>query len=91
MYEKFYGLTNKPFNLTPDSEFFFASQKHEEALNRLLLAISERNGFTVITGEIGSGKTTICRTLLSKLDPTTKVTLILNTHLTKREFLTSIL
>lgn len=91
MYEKFYKLNSKPFNLTPDSEFFFASPKHEEALNRLLLAISERNGFTVITGEIGSGKTTVCRTLLSKLDPTTKVTLILNTHLTKREFLTSIL
>lgn len=91
MYEKFYGFTGKPFNLTPDSEFFFASSKHEEALNRLLLAISERNGFAVITGEIGSGKTTICRTLLSKLDPTTKVTLILNTHLGRKELLITIL
>ena len=91
MYEKFYGFTNKPFNLTPDSDFFFASSKHEEALNRLLLAISERNGFAVVTGEIGSGKTTVCRTLLNKLDSTTKVVLILNTYLSKKELLTTIL
>ena len=63
----------------------------EEALNCLLMAISERNGFVVITGEIGSGKTTVCRILLNKLDPATKVTLILNTHLGKKELLTTIL
>jgi len=91
MYEKFYGFTDKPFNLTPDSKFFYASSKHEEALNCLLLAISERNGFVVITGEIGSGKTTVCRTLLSRLDPTTKVALVLNTHLGKKELLTTVL
>jgi general secretion pathway protein A len=91
MYEKFYGFSDKPFNLTPDSKFFFASAKHEEALNCMLLAISERNGFVVITGEIGSGKTTVCRTLLNKLDPATKVALILNTHLGKKELLTTIL
>ncbi len=91
MYEKFYGFADRPFNLTPDSKFFFASAKHEEALNCLLLAISERNGFVVITGEIGSGKTTVCRTLLNRLDPTTKVALILNTHLGKKELLTTIL
>jgi len=91
MYEQYYGFNDKPFNLTPDSKFFFASAKHEEALNCLLLAISERNGFVVITGEIGSGKTTVCRTLLNKLDPSTKVALILNTHLGKKELLTTIL
>ncbi len=91
MYEKFYKFKNKPFNMTPDSEFFFASSRHEEALNRLLVAISEKSGFAVITGEIGSGKTTVCRTLLSKLDPTTKIALILNTHLGKKELLTTIL
>ena len=91
MYEKYYGFTEKPFNLTPDSKFFYASSKHEEALNCLLLAISERNGFVVITGEIGSGKTTVCRTLINKLDPSTKVALILNTHLGKKELLTTIL
>jgi general secretion pathway protein A len=91
MYEKFYGFRDKPFNLTPDSKFFYASAKHQEALNCLLLAISERNGFVVITGEIGSGKTTVCRTLLNKLEPTAKVALILNTHLGKKELLTTIL
>lgn len=91
MYEKFYGFIDKPFNLTPDSRFFYASAKHEEALNCLLLAISERNGFVVITGEIGSGKTTVCRTLINKLDPTTKVALVLNTHLSKKELMTTIL
>ena len=91
MYERFYGFTSRPFNMTPDSEFFFASSKHEEALNRLLVAISEKSGFAVITGEIGSGKTTVCRALLNKLDPTTKVCLILNTHLGKKELITTIL
>ena len=91
MYEKFYDFTDKPFNMTPDSKFFFSSSKHEEALNCLLLAISERNGFVVITGEIGAGKTTVCRTLLNRLDQTTKVALVLNTHLGKKELLTTIL
>lgn len=91
MYEKFYGFTDKPFNLTPDSKFFYSSAKHEEALNCLLLAISERNGFVVITGDIGSGKTTVCRTLLNKLDSSTKVALVLNTHLGKKELLTTVL
>lgn len=91
MYEQYYRFTDKPFNMTPDSKFFYASPKHEEALNCLLLAISERNGFVVITGEIGSGKTTVCRTLLNRLDPAIKVALILNTHLGKKELITSIL
>ncbi len=91
MYEKYYGFTDKPFNLTPDSKFFFASAKHEEALNCLLLAISERNGFVVITGEIGSGKTTVCRTLINRLDKATRIALVLNTHLGKKELLTTIL
>jgi len=91
MYEKFYGFTDKPFNLTPDSKFFYSSAKHEEALNCLILSISEKSGFVVITGEIGSGKTTVCRTLLKRLDSTTRVALILNTHLGRKELLTTIL
>jgi len=91
MYEKFYKFKHKPFNMTPDSHFFFASSKHEEALNRLLVSISEKSGFAVVTGEVGSGKTTVCRTLLNKLDPTTKVALVLNTHLGKKELITTIL
>lgn len=91
MYEQYYGFTDKPFNMTPDSKFFYASAKHEEALNCLLLAISERNGFVVITGEIGSGKTTVCRALMNRLDQSTKIALVLNTHLGKKELLTTIL
>lgn len=91
MYENFFGFTHKPFNMTPDSEFFFESPKHEEALSRLLVAVSERHGFAVITGEIGAGKTTVCRALLNKLEPGTKIALILNTHLGKKELLTTVL
>lgn len=91
MYEKFYGFTEKPFNTTPDSKFFFPSAKHTEALNSMLYAITERKGFVVITGEIGSGKTTVCRALLNRLDFNTKVALITNSHLTQRELLAAIL
>lgn len=91
MYEKFYCLTEKPFNATPDSRFFFPSNKHTEALNSLIYAINERKGFVVITGEIGSGKTTVCRTLISKLDLDTKVALITNTNITAKELICEIL
>lgn len=91
MYEKFYGFKEKPFNMTPDSKFFYPSPKHEEALNCILLAISQRSGFVVITGDIGSGKTTVCRTVISNLNGATKTALILNTHLNRKELLTTIL
>ncbi len=91
MYEKFYEFSEKPFNTTPDSKFFFPSAKHTEALNSLIYAINERKGFVVITGEIGAGKTTVCRTLLNKLSLNTKVATITNTHLTSRELITEIL
>jgi general secretion pathway protein A len=91
MYEKFYEFTEKPFNITPDSKFFFPSDKHTEALNSLIYAINERRGFVVITGEIGAGKTTVIRTLLNKLDFNTKVAMINNTHLTCKELIVELL
>lgn len=91
MYNKFYGLQESPFNLTPNSRFFFASHKHTEALDSLIYAIDQRKGFVVITGEIGSGKTTVCRTLLSKLDRHTQIALITNTHLSGKDLLMTIL
>jgi general secretion pathway protein A len=91
MYEKFYQLTEKPFNTTPDSKFFYPSPKHTEALNSLIYAINERKGFVVITGEIGVGKTTVWRTLMNKLEPNTKVAIITNTHLTCKELIAEIL
>ena len=68
MYENFYNLKEKPFNMNPDSRFFFPSERHTEALSNLLYTVNERRGFAVITGEIGSGKTTVCRTLFNKLE-----------------------
>lgn len=91
MYEKFYGFTEKPFNTTPDAKFFFPSTKHTEALNSLIYAIGERKGFVVITGEIGAGKTTVCKTLLNKLELNTRVATITNTHLTCKELIAEIL
>ncbi|MCX6743256.1 MAG: AAA family ATPase [Candidatus Parcubacteria bacterium] len=87
MYEKFYGFSEKPFNTTPDSKFFFPSAKHTEALNSLIYALNERKGFVVITGEIGAGKTTVYRTMLNKLDLNTRVAVITNTHLTPKELI----
>jgi len=87
MYEQFYNFTEKPFNLTPDSKYFFPSKEHEEALNSLIYTVNERKGFAVITGEIGSGKTTICRTLLNKLDTHTKTAIITNTYLTGKQLI----
>ena len=91
MYNQFYGFKESPFNLTPNSRFFFASHKHTEALDSLVYAINQRKGFVVITGEIGSGKTTVCRTLLSKLDRHTQVALITNTNLNSKDMLMMIL
>jgi general secretion pathway protein A len=90
MYLEFYGLKRRPFDMTPDPTFFFPSQKHTEALSSLVYTITEKRGLVVITGEIGSGKTTVCRTLLRKLDPDAKVAMITNTNLTAKQLLEAI-
>lgn len=91
MYFNYFGFKEAPFNLTPNSRFFFESEKHSEALSTLLYAIKERKGFVVVSGNIGSGKTTVCRTLLNQLDPNTKTALITNTHISGKDLLTSVL
>jgi general secretion pathway protein A len=91
MYEKHYGFKEKPFSVTPDTKFFFSSEKHSEALDSLIYTIQERKGFAVVTGEIGSGKTTVWHNLLHKLDTSTKVALITNTHLTPKQMIVAIL
>src|SRR3989338_2598381 len=77
MYKSFYGLTEYPFSVTADPSFFFSSKHHAEAYSHLLYGIQQRKGILVITGEIGTGKTTLCRTLLSSLDNTVKTAFIL--------------
>ena len=91
MYEKFYGFREKPFRMTPDTRYFYPSPKHTDALNHMVYAIEERRGFVVITGEIGSGKTTLSRVLFQKLDPRTKTAVIRNTNLTPREMISLVL
>jgi len=68
MYEQYYGLSEKPFSLTPDTEFFYRSVTHQEALNVLLVAIRAGDGFLKVTGEVGTGKTLLCRKLLDALE-----------------------
>lgn len=78
MYLDFYGLREPPFAITPDPRFLFFSPKHREALNHLLYGIRERKGFVQLTGEVGSGKTTVCRAMLEQLGPQYATALILN-------------
>jgi general secretion pathway protein A len=91
MYNQFYGFSEAPFNLTPDPRFLFLSARHREAYDHLLFGIRERKGFIQITGEVGAGKTTLCRALLAELGPTYKTALILNPSLTASQLLRTIL
>jgi general secretion pathway protein A len=91
MYRKHYGFQDLPFNMTPNSRFFYASAKHTEALSTLVYAIEQRKGFVVITGDIGSGKTTVCRALLNQLSSQTETALITNTHISGKDLLYIIL
>jgi general secretion pathway protein A len=79
MYLKFYGLREAPFSPTPDPKFLFQSTRHREALAHLLYGVGERKGFVVMTGEIGTGKTTLLRTLLARLDREVHVSYVHNT------------
>lgn len=78
MYLEYYGLSEPPFNITPNPRFLFYSAKHREAFNHVLYGIRERKGFVQLTGEVGAGKTTICRAILEKLDEQFETALILN-------------
>lgn len=87
MYTKFYSLTEKPFEITPDPRFLYLSENHKEALAHLTYAVRERKGFTVITGEVGTGKTTLIQTLLSRLDGSTRTAYLFNPKLGSTDFL----
>lgn len=90
MYKDFHGLREYPFNMTPDPQFLFLSHNHRIALDVLRFGIRDRRGFIVITGEIGAGKTTVCRSLLRSLDANTKTALLLNPTLSDSQILRAI-
>lgn len=91
MYESFFTLSEKPFNLTPDPKFLFLGKSHQEAFNLLNYGIQRREGFAAITGEVGIGKTTICRALVDNLTSRTRTALVLNPLLSETELLETIL
>ncbi len=90
MYTSFFGLTEKPFTITPDPRYLFMSERHSEALAHLVYGVTESDGFIQLTGEVGTGKTTLVRSLLQKLPKRTEVAVILNPQLTAQEFLVAI-
>ncbi|MFH0762570.1 MAG: AAA family ATPase [Candidatus Omnitrophota bacterium] len=90
MYCQFYGLKERPFNVTADPAFFFASRIHREALSHLIYGASQRKGIMVLTGEIGTGKTTLCRFFLNRLGKNTRTALILNPYFSEIELLEAI-
>jgi len=91
MYEQFYDFEESPFNITPDPRFLFFSEKHREAFNHLLFGIRERKGFIQITGEVGAGKTTLCRALLEELGDGYRTALILNPLVSRVQLIWTIL
>ena len=91
MYDQFYGFHEPPFNITPDPRFLFFSERHREAFDHILFGIRERKGFIQITGEVGAGKTTLCRAVLEQLGPGYVTALILNPCMTSAQLLRAIL
>jgi general secretion pathway protein A len=91
MYNELYGFRESPFNITPDPRFLFFSDRHREAFNHILFGIRERKGFIQVTGEVGAGKTTVCRAILEELGPQVRTALILNPCLTSTQLLRAIL
>ena len=90
MYERFFGLTEKPFAITPDPRYLFLSERHAEALAHLAYGIQEAGGFVQLTGEVGTGKTMMVRSLLQQLPANCDMALILNPRITPAEFLLAI-
>ncbi|MGB5325121.1 MAG: AAA family ATPase [Pseudomonadales bacterium] len=90
MYLDFFGLHEKPFSIAPDPRYLYMTEQHKEAMAHLLFGISEEGGFILLTGEIGTGKTTICRGLLNQLPDDVDIAFIINPRLSASEMLQSV-
>jgi len=91
VFSSFFGFTEHPFSNTPDPKYFFPTSTHQDSLTRLLDGIASKKGFLVLTGDVGTGKTTMCRTLLRRLkDEDTETALVLNPDLSETEILAAI-
>ncbi|WP_432464369.1 AAA family ATPase [Agarivorans sp. QJM3NY_33] len=90
MYLDYFGLKETPFSIAPNPEFLFMSERHKEALAHLSFGLGETGGFVLLTGEVGTGKTTVSRALLKQLPATTKVAFVLNPTLTEIELLATV-
>jgi general secretion pathway protein A len=91
MYEEYYGFVEKPFSLTPDPKYLYKSESHVNAFELMQYAIRRREGFVVVTGDIGTGKTTLCRAILEQTDRRTFSALILNPFISEEDLLRIIL
>ena len=91
MYEAYYRFNRPPFSLTPDPEFLFKSQSHQTALEQLLRGIRRREGFLLLTADIGTGKTTIWQTVIEQLGPKTFTAVVRNSFSSERELLLAML
>jgi general secretion pathway protein A len=87
MYTSHFKLRENPFSLTPDPKYLFLSRQHREALHHLIYGVKEKKGFIVVTGGIGTGKTTLSRALLARMDPCVETALIFNSYLSDMELL----
>jgi general secretion pathway protein A len=91
MYAAYFGLKENPFNLSPEPRYLFLSEHHRDALNCLIYGIQEKKGFVLLSGGIGLGKTTICRSLLESLDDSVETALIFNTAISDMDLLETVL
>ncbi len=90
MYLEFFGLNDNPFTIAPDPRYFYLSQGHREALSHLLYGVDSDSGFVLLTGEVGTGKTLLCRCLIDQIAPGTEIAFLLNPNLDVQELLASI-
>ena len=90
MYESYFGLTERPFSIAPDPQYLYMSQRHKEAMAHLSYGLTQGGCFIVLTGEVGTGKTTLCRNLLSDLPDNVDVALILNANINESELLQTV-